>query len=108
MSWSRPCRSIIPRQGRGSLSVATACDASSRIGRAIASRSGESIDPDCVVVEELLLLGDGAVGDDLPERLDPLSIGRRERADGPVAAEDDPVGSEPVEDMTDDRRQVVG
>src|SRR5579883_2931745 len=54
-----------------------------------ARRSGQAIDPEGDVVEEVLLFGAGPAGDDLPQGFDPLAIGRRQGANGPVATEDD-------------------
>ena len=61
-------------------------------------------------MQQFALLGLAAVGDDRLQRLHPGAVGGvgAERADGPVAAEDDPVGAEAVEAMVDRGREVGG
>ena len=44
----------------------------------------------------------------MAQGLDPLAIGCGQRADGPVAAEDDAISAKLVEHVVDDRRQVIG
>src|SRR4051812_17880314 len=72
------------------------------------SSSLQPIEPDCVVVEEFALLVGRAVADDRFQGFDPLAVGGRESADGPVAAEHDAVGAEGLQRVVDGGCQVVG
>ena len=61
----------------------------------------QAIDADGVIVEQFHLLLIGARRDDLPQSSCPLSIAGTQCADGPVAAEHDPIWAEGVETMID-------
>ena len=59
-----------------------------------------------VVVEQFALLLRTPRADDFFEGVHPLCIGGLERADRPVAAEDNAVGAEAVETIVDDRCEI--
>src|SRR2546426_8593561 len=75
--------------------------------RAVRSRSYEAIHAQGIVVEKPALFVFFTLADDALQCLDPLLVGRRERAHRPVAAEHDAVRPKNLQHVVDDRRQVV-
>src|SRR6185437_6896350 len=68
----------------------------------------QSIHPHRIIVEQFPLLLRAAAVDNRCQRLEPLLERRRLRTDRPIAAEHHAIGTEYLQCVLDDRRQIVG